>query len=418
MPQLLKKAFGGIGLLIWAGLGGLATLAILMIPGVVEATVYVPWGIMVSTYVFMALSTTGLCIISSIGSFFLVERYELVARRSSWLALITILLALFVIAMDLGVPWRGHSAFIGFANMRSIMYWMIMLYMLYLVFLLPELWLMLRRDLAMTANAASGIKRWFYRVLALGTTDDSERSYEADKRIQRIVAGIAVSTVIVAHTTLGAIFGVLQIRPLWSGLFTPVYFIFSAIISGAAYLPLATIGTYKIRGREMSPELRNLMVEFGKILIVLILLDLFAITFLHVWKYLTVTHYELMSLEVLTTGGLAAIFWIFEVGGRVVPLALLCHPKTRKSMSGIAVATFILIIALFTSKYDLVVAGLLIPITPTLPALEGVAVHYIPGIVEASFVVGVFGMLILAYAIGEVLLPLEELGGQKKVSRR
>ena len=66
----------------------------------------VPWGLMISTYAFFAITSTGLCLLAAISHVFGGNRLAPLANRMVWLSLITILSAFVVIGMEIASPWR------------------------------------------------------------------------------------------------------------------------------------------------------------------------------------------------------------------------------------------------------------------------------------------------------------------------
>ena len=50
----------------------------------------IPWGILISTYVFFVVTSTGLCIVSSIGHVFGMKDFMPIAKRSVFLSVVTI----------------------------------------------------------------------------------------------------------------------------------------------------------------------------------------------------------------------------------------------------------------------------------------------------------------------------------------
>jgi hypothetical protein len=74
---------------------------------ILEFSIRIPWALMVSNYVFLVVSGSGLCIVSSLGHVFGMKRYELISKRCVFLAFITILFGMFSIAIHLGHPERA-----------------------------------------------------------------------------------------------------------------------------------------------------------------------------------------------------------------------------------------------------------------------------------------------------------------------
>ena len=105
----------------------------------------VPWGLMISTYAFFAITSTGLCLLAAISHVFGGNRLAPLANRMVWLSLITILSAFVVIGMEIASPWRMAIYNIISPNITSNIWWMGTLYGMALGFMLLEFWLILTR---------------------------------------------------------------------------------------------------------------------------------------------------------------------------------------------------------------------------------------------------------------------------------
>ena len=66
----------------------------------------IPWGILIATYVFLVVSSTGLCLISSLGHVFGMKQFEFIGKRAIILAILTLLCGFGAIGMELNHPIR------------------------------------------------------------------------------------------------------------------------------------------------------------------------------------------------------------------------------------------------------------------------------------------------------------------------
>jgi len=178
----------------------------------------IPWGLMLSAYVFFVVTSTGLCLVSSIGHVFGYEAFKPIAKRSVFLAISTIVAGFIVIAFEIENPWRMAIYNVISPNVTSNIWWMGTLYGAYLFFMLIEFAL-----LQMGNHKTAGI---------LG--------------LLGVIAGVA------AHSNLGAVFGLLSGREFWHGPYMPIYFITSAMMSGCAAVIFFHWLAYKINGWKMS----------------------------------------------------------------------------------------------------------------------------------------------------------------------
>jgi molybdopterin-containing oxidoreductase family membrane subunit len=334
------------------------------------ATAHMPLGILISTYVFFVVTSTGLCFVTSFGHVFGFHRYEMIARRGVLLSIITLLAGFLAIGLETERPWRLGSLFLVSPGLTAPIWWMAFLYTLYLIFLAIEL-------VALLLNQTI-----FARIAGIG----------------------GFLSAIAAHSTLGAIFGVLKARPFWEGPFLPIYFILSALVSGTAFLILITIGTYWARGRPIDKELSELIVHMGKKLLTLFL---GIVLFFWTWKVITSLYghppgkYE--AIMALLAGPLSVRFWLFEIAiGLILPFLFLLFCPAARELRGVFLASLMVLFGLFFSRYDLVVAGQIAPVW------GGSYASYSPTCIEWIVVASSMALCLLIYSICEKLLPLEQ----------
>lgn len=319
----------------------------------------VPWGIMISTYVFFVVSSTGLCLVSSMGHVFGIEKYEVIGKRAIIMAIFTILCGFAVIGMELGHPLRMALYNVISPNLQSAIWWMGTLYGVYLVFIMIE----------------------FYFLM----THNHKGAYWAG--LGGFLAGIS------AHSNLGAVFGLLEARPFWHGPFLPIYFILSAMASGSALVILIFSVAYG--GVDRLPEkakeaLKGITKLFGLLLGILI--------FFEIWKLITSVYgnppekYE--ATMALMFGPLKFSFWIFEILlGMLLPFILILATKAS-NLKAAYYASISAMIGIFFMRYNLVIAGQVVPMRAPAPGagIQGATadglVHYFPSFSEIAVVVG------------------------------
>jgi molybdopterin-containing oxidoreductase family membrane subunit len=344
------------------------------------ATDLVPLGILISTYVFFVVTSTGLCFITSFGHVFGLHRYELIARRGVFLSIITLLAGFLAIGLETERPWRLGALFIVSPNFTAPIWWMAFFYNLYLIFLVIE-----------------------FCGLIFGRS-----------LLARYAGLIGFLTAIAAHSTLGAIFGVLKAKPFWEGPFLPIYFILSALVSGTAFLILMTIATYRLEKRSIPPDLEALLIDMGRKLLAFFL---GIVLFFWAWKVITSLYghppgkYE--AIMSLLAGPLSLRFWLFEIGiGLLIPFTFLLFVPKARSTRGVFFASLLVLIGLFVSRFDLVVAGQIVPVW------GGPHASYAPTLIEWIIVASCLALCLLIYSIGERLLPLEETMSSETIQEK
>lgn len=334
----------------------------------------VPWGILIATYVFFVVTSTGLCLVSSIGHVFGVKAMAPIAKRSVYLAVTTIVAGFFVIFFEIENPFRMAIYNVLSPNLTSSIWWMGTLYGAYMAFMALEFYLLLTR-------------KYRYAVIAgfLG-----------------VVAGVA------AHSNLGAVFGMLDGREFWYGPFMPIYFIASAGMSGAAAIILFTYLGYKVNGKEMDPPMRRALELTAKVGILLIS----VILFFTIWKFIigfAGSEAKKMALSSLLSGPYKFNFWVLEIFiGMIIPLLLLVKSQGR-NMALMAVASALMIFGIFFMRYDLVIVGQVVPVQYELGVNEYPGLtSYTPSLHEILVVLGGIGLAGFIFLLGEKIF-----GGHK-----
>ena len=287
----------------------------------------VPWGLMISTYAFFAITSTGLCLLAAISHVFGGNRLAPLANRMVWLSLITILSAFVVIGMEIASPWRMAIYNIISPNITSNIWWMGTLYGMALGFMLLEFWLILTRHYSL--------------ALALG-----------------ILGALAE---VAANTCLGGVFSTLAARPFWYGSQLPVYFLACAFLSGAAAAILFTHYATLIRGKEMERTVFEGVQAAGKVLLLMLILVSVA-TF---WKmasfYVGGSSDGRTAANALYNGPLATSFWTFEIGiGLVAPVVLLVLTRMRRVWA-MYPAALMALVGMFIARLNMVTAGQIVP---------------------------------------------------------
>lgn len=328
----------------------------------------VPWGMLIAVYVFFVVTSTGLCLVSSIGHVFGVESFKPIAKRSVFLAIITIISGFVVIAFEIENPWRMAIYNIISPNPTSNIWWMGTLYGAYLFFMLIEFAL-----LQMEKHKQAGM---------FG--------------LMGVIAGVA------AHSNLGAVFGLLNSREFWHGPYMPIYFIISAMMSGCAAVIFFHWIAYKTNGWKMSEDLINSLQTVAKLGAVLYVTIMFFTT----WKMLSgITGHvpgKYEAMQTLLTGEYALNFWLGEVAmGLVIPFVIILAIRSR-NMTALFVASALSVVGIFIMRYDLVIVGMLVP------HFHGVEIvgqphlyTYTPTLHEWMVTLGGIGLCAMLFLAGE-----------------
>jgi molybdopterin-containing oxidoreductase family membrane subunit len=282
----------------------------------------------------------------------------------------TIIAGFLVIAFEIENSWRMPVGNVIGANPTSNIWWMGTLYGAYLLFMMIE-FVMLQMNNHKVA-------------MSFG------------------LAGLL--TGIVAHSNLGAVFGLLNGREFWHGPYMPIYFITSAAMSGCVAIIFFTYIAYKFNGWKMSDKMKKSMESVAKMGALMMAIIIFFTS----WKMITgVTgqppgKYE--AMQALLSGPYAVNFWVGEVAlGMIIPFVIILAVKGR-NMNALFIASLAGMIGIFYMRYDLVIVGQLVP------AFHGMGLvdypdllTYSPTLHESLVVLGGIAFCGLTFFMGEKL---------------
>ena len=371
-PRALKAWYSFLLVLMAFGaIGALFTIA----PGteVFGTTPSFEWGILISAYVFFAITTSGLCLGSSLGTVFGIDMFRPLEKRHAILAILSLTTAFGIIALDLHYPIRMVFGAVFNPSVSSAMWWMGVFYGVYLVFLAVEIWSM----------------------------------FTGRDNIHRYACLASSCTAVLAPSTLGAVFGLVFAHSYWFGIFTPIAMLVTALLAGSALLGIVFYFVVRLelagfeRGRQLAiPSIRILLavalvgslVLLGRQVIAGLLSDDVAL------------HGATLAL---LTGPLAPPFWIRLIGGLLIPLALIAMPSTR-TVTGTGVAAGLAFVGVLVDRLVFVSAGQIIPTTVVGGVAAETYVPYTPSLVEISIVVAAFAFVAFVYTLAERYLDLRE----------
>ncbi len=363
----------------------------------------VPWGILISTYVFFVVSSTGMCLVSSLGHVLGMEKFEPLGRRAILLAIVLLLSGFLVIASDLERPWLMVLYIFITPNPTSAIWWMGTLYGLYLVFMTVEFFFLCRVEILRRFEASSGAIMAFHKAFLVGIRRVSLDTIKSNLKLARLSGAAAVISALAAHSTLGAVFGFIGSRSIWHGPYLPIYFILSAFVSGAAILIMSLVLSYKSGGQELTLKIKEVVQSLGQLLLLFLVIFLFFT----IWKLITAQYgripEEFDSVMLLINGPLSVLFWVGEILlGILIPIVILVYTRAQRYWAA-TVAALLVIVGMFVARYDFVVAGQLVPII----GRDGLW-QYTPSVIETLSVLGALSLCLLLYSLGSRLFPLEE----------
>lgn len=329
-----------------------------------------PWGLMIASYAFFVGTSTGLCIIGAFGHIFGIKEFNVIGKRTTFLAIVTLLAGFAIIIFEIGHPVTMLIYNILSPGITSAIWWMGTLYGLVLTFILIEFVLTLR-----------GEHKWS-KILGIGG----------------LVADVA------AFSTLGSIFAYLVARPYANGPFYPLYFILTAVVAGAFFLFLIYGFKYKL---NFPKEIEVFLVKLAKILGLL----LAVLMFFEYWRTITAIYGRMPEraetmIHVIQT----ANFQLEALFGMVIPFLVILFSK-GKAIKATVFTSLGGIISIFFMRSDMVHNVQIFPmqmLKKTEYQLAPKWIEYFPSSTEIMISVGAVGLCLFLYFLGTKLFDLED----------
>jgi molybdopterin-containing oxidoreductase family membrane subunit len=329
----------------------------------------IPLAMLIATYTFFVITSTGLCLVSSIGHIFGVKNFLPIGKRAILLSVITIMSGFLVIGLELENPLRLAIYLFTSPNFTSNIWWMGVLYSFEVVLLIIEF---------------------------IFTMFDNHK-------VSSLVGFLAIIFGVAAISNLGSVFAMLNGREYWYGPYLPIFFIASAIMMGSAAIIFFTVIAQRIKRDPIEGALADSLTAVSK----LTMLMLVVAMFFTIWRMVTLTvggPQELLAYDAQISGPYAFNFWVLEIGlGMIIPFVLLLWSKGRRiGLMFIAVA--LMIFCAFFVRLDMVVVGQIVPVYWELGVKEFSRLHtYTPTRHEILVVLGGVGFCGAAFLLGETI---------------
>lgn len=332
----------------------------------------VNWGLPIATYVFFALTSSGLTMIASMATVFGFKQFYPIVKRCIWLAIITLAAGFAVLAFELGHPFRMLWAMPTGMQVVSPMFWMGVFYTIDLVLLIIKFYLIMKGD-------------W-------------------DSSFSKFIGAAGFVAVILASGMLGLLFGSVAMRPMWFGSFTSIYYMLTGALCGAAAIVLTTYMAFDYKTSNMPADLRVLAEtdQLPKVFATLIGITLVMIV-TRMWTGLWSNLDGFEGFHILFK---SPLFWIELLLGLVVPFWMMLQSSMQVRVGPQVVAAFLVLGGMAINRYEFIVSGQLVPM------FKGTWVNsltpYFPSTTE--FAMALFGLAFAlgGYAIGEKLFYLSD----------
>lgn len=363
------------------------------------------WGVYISLVVyFVGVSFAGITVAALIRLFNL-DYLKGVARMAEVMTVVALVLGATAIVVDLGQPLRGIVNLFRYARPQSPFFGTFTLVISgYLFASLVYLYVTSRPDAAVLAEKPSKLRGRF-RFWAAGYVDTQEQR-ERDRRTTFWLALAILPLLVIAHSSLGFVFGLQVGRPGWFGALQAPGFVVLAGVSGLGHLLVMAAIIRKSLNAEERIETR-VFAWIGRFMMLLLFVYLYfiGVEILTTIYQPSIAEQELS--EALLSGRYAWLFW-GSTAALVLPLiALGWMAVTRTWRVSWLVAAGILVNVGALGKRLLIV----VPSQTHGQLLPYGTGSYFPTWVEIAVAVGLFSLGAALVAIFMKVFPIIELGG-------
>ena len=318
----------------------------------------VPWTVLIVVYPYLTGLVAGAFTISSLYQVFGFKQLRPVAHFALLISLCCMVTVPLPLLLHLGHPERAFNAMIT-PHVTSAFAVFGYAAAFYVILLVIETWFVFRPHIVQQAQKQTGLLRWPWHILALGSLDVSEKAMSYDRKWLFALAIIGIPGAHGLHGYVGFVFGSLKSREWWSSDLMPVIFLLSAIISGTALVIILYVLSCKLR--KVAVDLACLKVMayalWGFMMFTLVLEGV---------EFLSLVYRGREGIEVImefVKGPLVVPFFILQFGcGSVLPLAIITYMIWRGTSGtalivGITGCSILVLLAVLMMRYNVVIGG-------------------------------------------------------------
>lgn len=324
----------------------------------------VSWGFYISNLVFFIGISYGGAITSAILRLTNAPWRAPLTRLAEAMAVSALLVGALFPIIDLGRPDHLPQLFLH-GQVGSPVLWDVVAISTYLAASLVFIYLPLIPDIALCRDRLSRstgrLKRTIYRVFALGWDGRAEQRRILNQGMT-VLAILIIPLAVSVHSVLAWLFGV-TVRPGWNSTIFAPYFVMGAMYSGVATVILVMAAFRRAYHLEDYITIQH----FRYLSYMLLVLALGYLYFM-VSEYLT-EGYKMHEgtgalLDLLLLGRLAPFFWLFVVGGLLLPVAVVAVPATR-TIPLLSLAAAAAVLGMWLKRFLIVVPSLAESISPS-----------------------------------------------------
>ena len=317
------------------------------------------WSILIVLYPYITGLVAGAFILASLERVFKVDAVKPTYRLALLTALAFLLVAPLPLQLHLGHPERSFEMYTT-PHTSSAMAMFGFVYLWYLMaVLLLEIWLDYRKDIVEFSKTRTGVMRWVYKALTLGSDNVSERALRIDEKVGWMITIIGIPSAFLLHGYVGFIFGSVKANPWWSTPLMPIVFLFSAMVSGIAAVLLLYMFIAWVKGLNLDMRCLDTIARY---LFYTFIID-FSLEMLDLIHRIYEADESFRSLDFMVHTRLYTSQIVIQIMlGTLVPIGLLALSQVLKltelARKGLyAVAGSLTLIGIFAMRWNVVIGG-------------------------------------------------------------
>ena len=330
------------------------------------------WSLPLGVYIYLALVSSGLALLSALPLVFGIRKYEPFAKRLVFLSVATLCGAFVSIGLELGSIFHVIYYMLS-PNFSSPIWWMGAIYGVELVVLIVKFALMHKGD-------------WH-------------------SGLSKLLATASFILALVAPLMIGSIFGITESRVTYFGPVMSIYCLLMAFMSGTALFLFYSLVVNKLTGNGIPAELYDeftLIFTYATAIVVGFTLLKFAI------ESATVVPEFLVYHKFEHAFGAVQGFHTEVLLGLFLPFVLLLIPSVRNSVGGKIVTSVLILIGTLLMHMEILLAGQSHPVGPKAEQYPEF-VKYFPSIWEFLVFLFALTIMLILYTLGERYLKLTEV---------
>jgi len=366
---------------------------------------HIYWGMPLVLYPYLSGLVAGSFIVATLSKVFGMKKFEPLAKIGVALTLVFLIIAALAPLAEATMRSRWWELLTRDHIPYSPLGFFIVIWILYVILVLVELYFIFRPDNIKLAKYAQGWRRTWHKLLTFGSRDTSDKAMHRDHTVLVVVSAIGILLAFIFHGYVGFVFGALKARPLWSNPLMMPMFIMSAIVSGVALMILAYeiiekgLGSGKI-DPEIVDGLMNLLMW---LIFVDLFLDIVDLVNAGVSAYTSLPVYQGFSkLFFFPNGPLAVSYWVIQLGFLVVAMLMCFSSRMRRSTFWSSIAALLVMASVFAMRFNTVIGGEMQP-----KVSQGLVRYHFPwfGLDSVQVAVGLFAIALLLICLVLLLLP-------------